>query len=501
MDPFYARGAAVALGRLKLSELITPAQPHQDRTVQKLLASHGVLAIHGTGTGKTRTAIQAINALGDPAKVVVPAALRENFHKEVAKHTTGPFPDTNVLSYEKAVSDGKSGPVFSGNETAVFDEAQRGRNGGTGTAELLEQAQKAKNRLLLSATPLYNRPSDLSTLLNAARGDSALPTDPQKFDKQFVGTREVDPGFFRRLFGAQMGSEPALINRDKLVNLAKGYVDVHSNTTDGFPTKDEHHIDVPMSDRQYDTYRYHENELPFWTRWKIKANLPLSKSESNNLNMFNSGLRQAANTPRAYDASMTDDEEEEHATKLRAIAENVAKMKAADPNYRGLIYSNYIDAGLNPIQRMLQRRGVEAGLFHGGINDAERKALVERYNTGQLPVLMVSGAGAEGLDLKGTKHIAIAESHFNDARLQQVRGRGVRYQSHAHLPVDEQNVRIEQYHATRPKSLVQRIFGTEPDMAIDRYLYNRANEKNRLFSEIQGALQEASDAGPLQRPA
>jgi hypothetical protein len=499
MSGFYEQGVVHALSLLKLAELTTPAQVHQDRTVEKLLASHGVVAIHGTGTGKTRTAIQAIDAIGNPARVVVPAALRENFHKEVAKHTTGPFPETNVQSYEKAVSDGKLGPVFTPNETAVFDEAQRGRNAGTSTSELLRQAQQARDRLLLTATPLYNNASDIAPLINAARGQDTLPTDPQKFNKQFIGTREVDPGLLRRIFGADMGHEPALINRQRLVDAAKGYVDVHSNTTDGFPAKEEHHIDVPMSDRQYDTYRYHEDALPFWTRWKIKANLPLSKAESNNLNMFNSGLRQAANTPRAYDASMTDDDEEEHSPKLRAIADNIAKMKAADPNYRGLVYSNYLDAGLNPVHRMLARRGIQAGLFHGGVNEADRKALVEQYNNGQLPVLMVSGAGAEGLDLKGTKHIAIAESHFNDARLQQVRGRGVRYQSHAHLPPEEQNVRIEQYHSTRPKGLVNRIFGTEPDMAIDRYLYNRANEKNKLFSEIQGALQEASDAGPLPR--
>jgi len=481
---------------VKRAAVVTTPQPHQQRVVEKLKASGGVAAFHRVGSGKTLTSLLAQDALGLPADVVVPAPLVANYEKEQAKHLDAPPPPTRVRSYERAVRDGGVDPA----RLAVFDEAHRGRNATTATARLLREAQGARGRLLLTATPVFNAPSDIAPILNAAAGENRFPTDPRAFDEKYVARREVKPGLLARLFGAEAGSYAVLKNKHDLVAKAKGYVDVYRDASSDFPAVEEREVRVPMADAQHDVYRFHEGRLPFWTRFKVRSNLPLGKAESENLNKFFAGLRQSSNTPRPYVAGMTDAEEERAAPKLRSIADRVVELRAGDPNYRGVVYSNYLEGGLTPLARMLKGRGVDAGLFHGGVPKSERKKLVEAFNAGKLPVLMISSSGSEGLDLKGTKHIAVTEPHFNMPKIDQIIGRGVRFRSHAHLPPEERKVLVERYFSTKPESWLNRLGIGKPDTGVEQFIHERAKEKALLGRQIMDALQEASDTGPLRRP-
>jgi hypothetical protein len=331
--------------------------------------------------------------------------------------------------------------------------------------------------------------------MNAAAGREVLPADRQKFESMFVGKKTVMPSFFSRLLGAKPGSYDVLKNKDELVRRVQGYVDVHPGGGGEFPSIEEREVDVPMSTHQHEVYRYLEGKLPWHLRKKVQLNLPLTKSESQSLNEFYAGMRQVSNSPRPYIGRMSHDSEIEASPKLKAIVDRVKELRQADPNYRGVLYSNYIDAGLNPLARQLAREQIPHALFTGGVSKAQRKRLVEDYNNGKLPVLMISSSGSEGLDLKGTKHVVVTEPHFNESKIQQIIGRGARYRSHAHLPEAERKVLVERYFSTRPKP----FFG-KPDTAVERFLHTRSKEKHLLGKQILEALQEASDQGPLKTP-
>lgn len=108
------------------------------------------------------------------------------------------------------------------------------------------------------------------------------------------------------------------------------------------------------------------------------------------------------------------------------------------------------------------------------------------YNEGKLRALLLSSAGGEGLDLKGTRVVQLLEPHWNEEKLKQVIGRGVRYKSHEGLPPEQRNVEIQRYFATRsPSSLFERIGWKEPGKSSDEYLAARAQEKERLLEQFR----------------
>jgi superfamily II DNA or RNA helicase len=110
----------------KHAKIKTKLQPHQANAVRRAI-KNDILLAHSLGSGKTLSAIAAIDAIGKPATVVTPASLVENFKKELAKHKQG-GPPVEVLSIDKAVRDDYIVP--DGN-TFVVDEAHMLRNQGT----------------------------------------------------------------------------------------------------------------------------------------------------------------------------------------------------------------------------------------------------------------------------------------------------------------------------------------------------------------------------------
>jgi superfamily II DNA or RNA helicase len=209
-------------------------------------------------------------------------------------------------------------------------------------------------------------------------------------------------------------------------------------------------------------------------------------------------LRQVSNTPRPYIDTMSDDEEFEVAPKIRRMADNLRAAKEKDKNFRAYVYSNYLGGGLHPYSRALDRAGIKYNLFTGETAPKDRARIIQEYNDGIAPVILASGAGSEGLDLRGTKLVQLMEPHWNDARLEQAIGRGIRYKSHAHLPEDERKVRVEKYYSVFPDTLATKLRLKKKDRAVEQYMREMSDVKGQLARQIMQAMQEASDKGTSQ---
>jgi SNF2 family DNA or RNA helicase len=475
---------------LKLADVETPLKDYQQRVVGKMQepGRKGLVVAHGLGTGKTLSSIATQDALGVPATVVVPAALQANYEKERAKHLSGKKQPMQLMSLQRAAREG-----VPENKLHIYDEAHRARDPSSATFKALRDAP-AEQKMLLTASPFYNSPHDLAPLINIAAQERVLPNEKAEFDARYTRMKKVSPGIWGRLTGLKPGAVQEL-NPHAAKGLKKiydQYVDYQPGGTEGFPTVTRENVDVPMSKEQLRIYDTLMGQAPAWVSRKVKQGLPPSKSESTQLNSFLTGPRQVGLSTRPF----VQEGAPVHSTKIDKAFEHLQSEFAQNPNSRAVIYSNYLSGGLDPYADKLRGANIPYGQFTGDVPKDERDQLVRDYNEGKIKALMLSSAGGEGLDLKGTRLIQMLEPHWNSEKLKQVEGRGIRYGSHAALPEDQRNVRVESYRSTRPRhGVLERLHVKDPGGAADEYLSNRSAEKEQLIEQFRGLLaqQRAED--------
>jgi SNF2 family DNA or RNA helicase len=288
------------------------------------------------------------------------------------------------------------------------------------------------------------------------------------------------------------GVQQDLKNRGTLLKALRGKVDVFDNPPN-LPERRDTEITVDMSPAQQNVYKYIEGSIPSYLKWKIRMNLPPSKAEAQALNAFSAGLRQSSNTPGPYTAGMSHLQAAEASPKMLSAFKAIQDRTKKDPNFKGLVYSNYMDAGVLPMASLLNRSGVPHAVYHGGLSAEQKHRIVEDYNTGKLKVILGTSAATEGLNLKGTKLIQVMEPHFNESKTEQVIARGIRIGSHAHLPPEERNVSVERYFSKPRQGFVSRLFSGKRT-GIDEYIRQRALDKRRLADQIKAVFEEAQGA-------
>ena len=97
-------------------------------------------------------------------------------------------------------------------------------------------------------------------------------------------------------------------------------------------------------------------------------------------------------------------------------------------------------------------------------------------------VILISKAGAEGLDFKNIRQIHIMEPWYNMNRIEQIIGRGVRNLSHCKLPFEERNVELY-LHTTD--------IG-EGKQSADAYVYSLAHKKAIQIGQVTRLLKESA---------
>ena len=106
-------------------------------------------------------------------------------------------------------------------------------------------------------------------------------------------------------------------------------------------------------------------------------------------------------------------------------------------------FKNYLDKSSSDFYRYAQ--------FTGEASKEERKEAIkleisEENNYGKLiKIIFFSSAGAEGISMYHIRQVHILEPFWNEARIEQVIGRAIRFCSHKYLPLDERHVDVYRY--------------------------------------------------------
>jgi len=126
--------------------------------------------------------------------------------------------------------------------------------------------------------------------------------------------------------------------------------------------------------------------------------------------------------------------------------------------------------------------------YHGGIKTELRKINKDLFNHKNnmhgknIKIIMISPAGAEGLNLNNVRQVHITEPYWNEVRIEQVIGRALRYCHHKDLPMDERVVDIFRYKMVRKN-------GKE---TTDEKMENISRKKNTLLISFVEAVKEAA---------
>jgi len=387
--------------------------PHQELLVRYLQDHRGAIAAHSVGSGKTLTAVAVSQCFLDEHPdwdviVVTPTSLQENFKKELRAYgADSDDPRYTFLTLTKFANT-YARKQCSPKTLLIIDEAhnlktdikaaaraaakrakEKGKRPGKPRAQVaVDCAKKVDKVLLLTATPLYNKPLDVVNLAAMVKGED--PLSKYRFEKMV----DEDPGGFARYFECVF----SFYDKPKSAD---------------YPDVEEKDIRIIMTPEYYRKYRAVEqrNSHLFSVKdpWK-----------------FLTGVRQATN---ALDPCQ----------KCEWAVDKIKEGK------KTVLYSAFKTFGVKKIQSMLRGSGIKFVEVTGDMNIPARQRAVDAFNgPGEPNVLFITKAGGEGLDLKNVRYVILLESGWNRPNEEQVIGRAARYKSHIDLPKSERNVTV--YH-------------------------------------------------------
>lgn len=135
-------------------------------------------------------------------------------------------------------------------------------------------------------------------------------------------------------------------------------------------------------------------------------------------------------------------------------------------------------------------------IITGDISIDQRDLIINAFNSPEnkhgkiISLLLISRAGAEGLDLKNARHIHIMEPFWNSARIEQVIARVIRFRSHSELPKEERNVQPFIYLSDYPEDVNPKKRDEEPTTDID--IFTKANQAKIIINDALHNVVEAS---------
>jgi hypothetical protein len=159
------------------------------------------------------------------------------------------------------------------------------------------------------------------------------------------------------------------------------------------------------------------------------------------------------------------------------------------------------------------KNGLRFMEFHGAIDKDLREKnkklfnMKENKNGDILKIIMISPAGAEGINLNNCRQVHILEPYWNEVRIEQVIGRAVRQCHHKELPMKERTVDVFRYKMVRDLEDMKKMIPKDRDKKFkqnqgllvsiktetsDEMMENISRRKNNLLISFIEAIKEAA---------
>lgn len=423
------------------SVLYDRVRPHnyQLRVVEQALREKApaVILADDVGLGKTIEAgliykELALRGIVRSALVLAPKALLSQWQEELREHFDEDFVLTDEKRFRGFEAEQRvicSLPQFVRSfarvnshawDMVIVDEAHLLANPASRRRQCASEL-RSNWRLLLTATPVANRLTDLYSLIDLAV-PGRLGTQ-REFEDEYVadpGTcRVVRPERSAALRGLAREHMCRTRRSDTAIAFAGRTVD--TRRIQATPAEDAAISDVT------DYLRALYRRTPSGTS---KVNRGAVIREIMALQQSLSSSPQAIERSLRLRAEKHPDERGE----LLSLANRCAGMVSAKESVlldviqelgdeSVLIFTLRLETAAR-LRDMIAARGRSAECYVGALNRAERESMVSRFNSGRLQTLIATDAGAEGLNLHERCHIVVNyDLHWNPMRIEQRIGR------------------------------------------------------------------------------
>ncbi|MGP4020960.1 DEAD/DEAH box helicase [Saccharopolyspora sp. 5N708] len=408
-------------------ELTATLRDYQQRGLRWLhrmtsLGFGGCLA-DDMGLGKTIMLISLhLRRAADPATtgptlVVCPASLLGNWEREIEKFAPG-TPVRRFHGSARSLASADSGFVLTTYGTmrvdaatlaahrwamVVADEAQHVKNRLSGTAKALREIPAAV-RVAMTGTPVENNLSELWAILDW--------TTPGLLGRM---------GEFRAEWARAVEEGRDNPTAQRLYRLVRPFLLRRRKTDPGIapelPPKTETDHLVSLTAEQIDLYQRVVQE--------VMAEIRSSPTEIARRGLVLKllvGLKQVCNHPAHYlkEAAASAARSE----KLQALDELLGTILAEGG--AALVFTQYVQMA-RLLEKHLADRGVPTQLLHGGTPVAKRDEMVRRFQSGAVPVFLLSlKAAGTGLNLTRADHVVHYDRWWNPAVEEQATDRAHR---------------------------------------------------------------------------
>ena len=521
------------------AEFINPNTPYR-----------GVLIYHRIGAGKTCTAVQIAEKWKKHKKiiVVVPASLKGNFRSElrslcandnylkdderkilsklhpsdkkykeiIAKTDERIDQYYSIYSYNKFVELSKNGEIKLKNSLLIIDEIQN-MVSETGSFystlyDIIHEAPKDLRIVLLSATPMFDKPNEIGLTMNLLRLPVELPVG-KDFDKKFIKIIKKGKDNYTH----------KVKNIDYFKKCVKGYISYFRGAPPiAFPKMKIKYVNCEMSKFQYSAYldvlaneENNQKEIK-----KTKKKLLKSLDVADLPNNFYIGTRVISNVVFPNKkineegfGSFTDQKIKndlaKYSTKFFEIMNKIEKT-----NGKVFVYSSFKEfGGIKSFSKVLDAFGYSDytqkgegkkryAIWSGDENIATKEEIRAVFNMknnlngSKIKIILGSPSIREGVSLTAVRQVHVLEPYWNQSRLDQVIGRASRFCSHKDLDDKKRNVKVYIYVSVPPnynkQSRQSNSDVSNQIQTVDQYIQQLSVEKDKIIKTFEKAIKEVA---------
>ncbi|GAQ91172.1 DNA excision repair protein ERCC-6 [Klebsormidium nitens] len=482
---------------------------HQIQAVCLLLQPHvrGALLLYSMGAGKTLTAIACIDNLRRqfPGKygrtvILAPASMLDTWESEMQRYA--PIANVGEIhlgthnSFDKMPQEHIK--AFCRDAILVIDEVHNARNSGKQRSDRIAVGGRAAGKIvLLSGTPVVNQPSDIAPILDMIK-PGCMPTSRKGFNTVFGNDGMAQRALMRAALSCAVLAYrspaddlryPRMTIRDTIVRMTPSQV--MAQEAHGEPPQSYYDADLtgepdPELMRFYDTARAICNSLVY------RDGVLVSPPDV-------AGIELAAGVAAANHAGGN---MQIVCPKLKLAVRHLVSRLGPSPDddtwrrCKTVFFTHSVNMhGVGTLRMLLAAENIPFGEIIGTKSLKQRTDAIEAFNNDDLHVLILSEAGGEGLNLKGTRYFHMLEPQWNSTSENQAIARAARFKSHTHLPQNEQHVDVFRYLCVMPGASNNPELGRRaefPRDSGDTFMRDICIRKDRLNGPFEQLVREVA---------